>query len=291
SQTAADGARLPTAFHVMVTPDYFATLGIKLIEGRLFPADIDSKSPRVVVVNESLARLLWPERSAIGQRLATIESGAPLWAEVIGIVRDVDTAASTNEPLTKLHVYKPLVHEPWPGVQIVVRSRTPGALAEAVRRTVNEISPDLATARLGTVRQVVDQQQHNLFLAGKTLTWFAVLGLALAAIGLYGVISNIVALRTGEIGIRLALGARPADVLALVFSYGLRLTAVGLVLGVVGAHLLSRLLRSMMPRVVTIDILTFSGVIVVLFCVAVVACWIPARRATKVDPLVALRTE
>lgn len=291
NQTAADAARLPIAFHVMVTPDYFATLGIHLVEGRLFPAEIDAKDPSVIVVNESLARLSFPGRSAIGQRLASLHDGQTSWAEIIGVVRDVDTAASTNEPLTKLHVYKPLVHESWPDVQIVVRSHAPAALAEAVRRTVNEISPDLATARMGTVRQIVAQQQHNLYLAGKTLTWFAVLGLALASIGLYGVISNIVALRTGEFGIRLALGAQPSDVIALVFSYGMRLTGVGLVLGIAGAYLLSRLLRSMMPRIVTIDLLTFSGVVVVLFCVAVVACWIPARRATKVDPLVALRAE
>ena len=275
----------------MVTPDYFATVGIKLVEGRLFPADIDSKSPPVILVNESLAQRLWPGHSAIGQRLASLDNGNPQWAEVIGIVRDVDTAASVNEPFTNLHVYKPLVQEPWSAVQIVVRSQAPAALAESVRRTVNEISPDLATGRIGTVHQIVDQQQHNLFLAGKTLTWFAILGLALAAIGLYGVISNIVALRTGEFGIRLALGARPADVLTLVFSDGLRLTAVGLVLGVAGAHLLSRLLRSMMPRIVTVDFHSFFGVGIVLLGVAVLACWIPARRATKVDPLVALRTE
>jgi predicted permease len=290
-QTPGDAARLPAAYHVMVTPSYFATMGIPLLEGRLFPADITAKSPRVIVVNERLARQLWPGRSAIGQRLGSMDSGKPYWAEVIGVVRDVDTAASTSEPSIKLHVYKPLVHEAWSHVHIIVKSAVPATLADPVRRTISEIAPDLATSGIGTVREIVDWQQHNLVLAAKTLTAFAVLGMLLAAVGLYGVISNLVAQRTGEFGIRLALGARPADVLSLVLKHGVQLTAIGLLVGAGGAYGLGRILASMMPRVAVIDPLSVLSVAAILFVVATLACWLPARRATKVNPLDALRAE
>ncbi len=290
-QTPGDAARLPAAFHVMVSPDYFATLGIPLVEGRLFPPDIKASDPRVVVINEALARRLWPGQSAIGRRLAGMDSGQAFWAEVVGVVRDVDTAASTRDPSTPFQVYKPLVHEPWGYVYVVLRSAAPAALAEAARRAIAGTDPDLAAAQLGTVRQIVDEQQHNLVLAAKTLGWFAVLGLALAAVGLFGVISNIVAQRTGEFGIRLALGAQPRTVLALVLWQGLRLTLIGIVAGLAGAGALARLLNSLMPRIAGADPVALATVALLLFATATLACWLPARRATKVDPVIALRAE
>lgn len=282
---------LPSAFHVMVTPDYFAALGISLVEGRLFPADIDGTDPRVIVVNESLARRLWPGRSAIGQRLGSMDSGQPYWAEVIGVVRDVDTAASTRDPSTLFQVYKPLVHEPWSYVNIVVRGPAPASLADAVRRAIAEVDPDLAASGVGTVRQIVDLQQHNLVLAGRVLTGFGILGLILAAVGLYGVISNLVALRTTEFGVRLALGAQPRDVLRLVMKQGFQLVLLGVVLGLFGAVALGRFLGSLMPRLGGIDPIAIVLMVFVLLAIAHVACWIPARRATRVDPITALRAE
>ena len=290
-QTPGDSARLPAAFHVMVSPDYFAAMGIPLIEGRLFASDIKAPDPRVIVINEALARRLWPGQSAVGRRLASMDSGQAFWAEVIGVVRDVDTAASTRDPSTPFQVYKPLVHEPWGYVYVVLRSAAPAALAESARRAVAETDPDLAAAQVGTVSQVVDQQQHNLVLAAKTLGWFAVLGLILAAVGLFGVIANIVAQRTGEFGIRLALGAQPRTVLALVLWQGLRLTLVGIVVGLLGAGALARLLNSLMPRIAGADPVALATVALLLFATATLACWLPARRATKVDPIVALRSE
>ncbi len=290
-QSPGDSARLPAAFHVMVTSDYFATMGIRLVEGRLFPADIKPSDPRVIVINEALARRLWPGRSAIGQRLGSMDSGIAFWAEVIGVVRDVDMVASLADPSTPFEVYKPLVQEPWGWVNVVVRAPAPAALIESLRRAIAEVDPDLALDRIGTVRQIVDEQQHNLVLAAKTLTAFAALGLLLAAIGLYGVISHLVAQRTTEFGIRLALGARPGDVLRLVVGHGLRLAGIGIVFGVAGTWIVSRLLGAVMPRLASVDPLALATVSVVLFAVAGLACWLPARRATRVDPMIALRAE
>lgn len=290
-QTPGDAAILPAAFHVMVTCDYFATMGIPLLEGRLFDRDIKPSDPKVIVINQALARRLWPDRSALGQRIGSMDSGKPYWAVVIGVVRDVDSAASTSDPSTEFQLYKPLVHEPWSNINVVVRSPTPGALADSVRRAIAEVDADLAAAQVGTVRQIVDQQQHNLVLAAKTLTGFAVLGLLLASVGLYGVISNLVAQRTGEFGIRLALGARSRDVMMLVLKHGLQLVAVGLVLGLAGAYGVGRLLDAIMPRIANPDAGTLLAVSAVLLVVALIACWLPARRATRVDPMIALRAE
>jgi ABC-type antimicrobial peptide transport system permease subunit len=156
---------------------------------------------------------------------------------------------------------------------------------------VAEIDPDLPADQVGTVGQTIDRAQHNLIIVGDMLVGFALLGVVLAALGLYGVISNLVAQRTGEFGIRLALGAQPRDLLASVLARGARLALFGLALGLPGAYALGRLLGAIMPRVAQPDplaLITLSGV---LFAVAVLACWVPALRATRVDPMTALRAE
>ncbi len=290
-QSPGAPGQLPNAYHVMVTPDYFATLGIPLVAGRLFDADISVKSPRVIVVNEALAQQVWPGESALGKRLGSMDSGKAYWAEVIGVVRDVESAASLAPPSTRYTVYKPLVHEPWSWVALVVRSPAPETLIDAVRKAVAEVDPDLPADGIGTVRQTVDRNQHNLRLAGKILVGFAALGLLLAAVGIYGVISNVVAQRTTEFGIRLALGARPRDVLTLVLRHGMALSLIGLGIGTGGAYLLARYLGAIMPRLAQPDPFVLFGVATLLLFVALFACYMPARRATKVDPLDALRAE
>ena len=284
-------AHLPAAFHVMVCSGYFRTLGIPLVAGRLFEPVVDPQGPRVIVINESLARALWPDGGAVGRRIGSMDSGQPYWAEVIGVVRDVDGAANTRAPATPYQIYKPLAHEPWSYVSLVLRSPAPAGLAEQLRRALAEVDPDLAAFGASTVRQTVDAEQHNLVLAARALSAFAFVGLALAAIGLYGVIANLVAQRTGEFGIRLALGARPASVLGLVLRHGLFLTAVGAVLGLAGAIALGRVLAALLPRMVGLDAIALLAVTATLFLATLAACWVPARRATKVDPLTALRAE
>ncbi len=290
-QAPGSSARLPTASHTMVTPGYFSTVGIPLLEGRLFPADIQANGPRVVVINASLAQALWPGRSAVGQRLCSMDSGKPYWAEVIGVVRDVESAASLQPPATPFVVYKPLVHEPWGWIYLVVRSDRPETLVEPTRRAVEALDPDMPAFGFQTVPQAVQEAQHNLRLSAQLLGAFALLGLGLAAIGVYGVTVNLVTQRTGEFGIRLALGASPSDLLRLVLRHGLGLAAAGLLLGLGGAIGLSRYLGSIMPRAAGLDLPALAAVSGLLLAVTLFACYIPARRATKVDPLEALRME
>ena len=290
-QTGIDKAKLPIASHVMVTAGYFDTLGIPLVEGRLFAPDIKPDDPKVIVINDALARQLWPGKSAIGQRLASFNGNEPTWSEVIGVVRTVESAAAMGNPDTLYHVYRPIVHEPWSWVQLSVRAANPATLVDSVRRAVAEVDPDLPADQLQTVGAFVDRTQHNLVVVGDLLDGFAFLGLVLAAVGLYGVISNLVAQRTSEFGIRLALGAKSSDVLTLVLKHGLLLTVAGLILGFAGAYGLNQFLGSIFPRLVSNDPVALGGMAGVLLLVAFLACWIPARRATKVDPLVALRSE
>lgn len=291
SLSGADPTTLPRASHVMVTSGYFDTLGIKLIEGRGFAPDIKSGDAEHVVINDALARQFWPGRSALGQRLGLINNGETKWAEVVGVVRTANSAVAFTNPPTSFHVYRSVVHEPWTWIRFAVRSEQPAALIDSVRRAVAEVDPDLPADQLMTVDQFIERQQHNLVIVAQLLTGFAALGLGLAAIGLYGVISNIVAQRTGEFGIRLALGAKPGDVLKLVLVRGLALTVVGLLLGLAGAYGLGQFLGSFMPRMIANDPVTLGLTALLLFAVAALACWLPARRATRVDPLEALRAE
>ena len=290
-QSTELSALAPRASHVMVTSDYFATLGIPLIEGRTFRPDMKDSDPLVFIINETLARHLWPGQSALGRRIRSDDSGYFTTGEVIGVVRDVDTAASFTEPSTRYQIYKPIVHEPWSWANLVVRGPAPATLVESMRRAVAEVDSDLAVDDVGTVRQFIGREQATLLLVGQILGGFALLGLVLAAVGLYSVISQTVAQRTGEFGIRLALGAQPSQVLALVLKHGLRLTGLGLLIGLVGAFGIGRVLGSLLPRLGGADPVALLGVSALLFFVALVACWLPARRATLVDPMVTLRAE
>jgi len=291
SQADADKANLPRASHVMITSEFFKVLGVPLLEGRMFAPDIKLGDPKVVIINEALARKLWPGESAINRRIASINGDETVWSEIIGVVPDIESAANIGNSRTPFQVFRPLVHEAWSWVRFAIRSQQPAALNQTVRVALAEVDADLPATDVMTVAQAWDRSQHNLVIVANILVGFALLGLVLAAVGLYGVISNLVAQRTGEFGIRLALGARPGDVLGLVLGHGMKLTLIGLLLGLGGAYGIARLLGSIMPRLVSPDPLALGGMAVLLFVVAVLSCWLPARRATKVDPMIALRAE
>jgi putative ABC transport system permease protein len=281
----------PLADYVPVTRDFFGTIGLQLVAGRLFPENIRADSPRVALINETMARQFWPNESAVGKRIGSTDPKDRGWTEIVGVVRDVGFVASIGLPDTHLQVYCPLVQEPWGYLTIALRARNPETLAEPLRRAVAEIDPDLPVADLRTIGQTVDRAQNNLHVANQLLAGFAVLGLGLAAVGLYGVISTLVAQRTQEFGIRLALGAQGRDVLRLVLGKSLWLVALGSALGLVGAGGLVSLLGKLMPGLPGGDPLILAAIVILLLAVALGACWIPARRATKVDPMVALRAE
>jgi putative ABC transport system permease protein len=290
-QTSDDPIHQPNAGYIMVGSGFFATLGIPLKEGRLFPPDLRADSPPVVVVGESLARKFWPNESAVGKRIGDRKDDKVVWREVIGVVRDIAYPLSFSNPDTMLQIYKPLVHEPWGYLNLLVRGAAPANFKTAVKRAVTSVDPDVAVQEMYTIPEATDRFEHNIVVINNTLGAFALLGLVLAAVGLYGVVSNLVAQRTAEFGIRLALGAKRSDVLRLVLGTGAKLTLVGLVTGAGLAYALIRMLGSEMPRVAGADPVTLSLVVVVLSATALFASYWPARRATRVDPLVALRTE
>ena len=290
-QTSDDPAKQPNGGYILVASDFFSTMGIPLLEGRLFAPDIRADSPPQIVVGQTLAHQFWPNGSAIGKVIGERNGDKLVWREIIGVVRDIEFPGNPARPNTMLQIYKPLVHEPWGYLHLLARGPAPAAFAREMRQVVADIDPDVAVQDSYTIPEAIDRFQHNLFLIGQTMGWFALLGLGLAGVGLYGVISHIVAQRTGEFGIRLALGATPTDVLKLVLRRGVVLTLIGLGLGLLLASGLNWTLNSFMPRAVSADPLTLLGTATALLAVSLLACWIPARRATKVNPLDALRAE
>jgi predicted permease len=289
-QTPVDRSQQPIGNYGMVTADYFSALRIPFVEGRAFDPDIRADSPQVIIINQSLARHFWPKGGALGQKIAELEHNKKVWREIVGVVRDVELAGNPTDT-TPYYIYRPLVQSPWGIFSIVLRGPAPASFAPALRQAVADLDPDLTVDNIQTVPEAIDEGQHDIILAGRAIAGFAFLGLVLAGVGLYGVISNIVAQRTGEFGIRLALGASPNDVLRLVLRRGLWLSLLGIAIGLVGAYGAGRFLISLMPKIEGADPIGLLLVSAFLLAVALFACWVPARRATKIDPLIALRAE
>ena len=277
----------PSAWFNIVSPDYFQTMQLRVVKGRTFAETDNDKSPLVVIISETMARKYWPNEDPLGKRIGR---GPDRWREIVGIVRDVKHfALDAGTPPT---MYFPMLQVPARGMNLVVRTTgDPLSLAPALRAQVWAGDRNLAISNLGTMSDLVSssiaQQKFILIL----LACFAALALLLASVGIYGVMSYSVAQRTQEIGIRMALGAKVGDILRLVFRRGMTLTLIGVVVGMILAFALTRLMTSLLFGVTPTDATTFATVAFGLILVALAACLIPARRATKVDPLVALRYE
>ena len=278
----------PEAFLEPVNLGYFDALGARLMAGRLFTASDTADRPMVIVINETMAQRFWPDQSAIGKRIK--RPGGQIWFEVVGIVNDISFPATLAEPYTRLQIFRPMAQAPTGAVNLTLRTSTaPEALADPVRRAVAELIPASPVARIRTARTIVDQGLGGVSLLGTLLGAFALLGLILAAVGIYGVTSYSIAQRTSEFGIRLALGAQARDVLWLVLSTGARLIASGATLGVAGAYAVSRLLVATIPTLPTRDPFALGAITLALVAVALVACYVPAGRAARMDPIAALR--
>jgi len=277
----------PQAEWKSVTPNYFNAIGIPLLRGRAFSEQDTSQSPATILINETLARRFFPGKDPIGKRLIAFNSPR----EIVGVVGDARQGALNLPPSPE--IYFPNAQRAFgQQVSLVVRTNAdPASLGDAVRRAAQSVNPDAPVFRVRTMREVIAgsiaQERFNTIL----MTLFAVVAMLLAAIGLYGVMAYSVTQRTREIGIRVAFGARRADVLRLVIRQGLRLVALGLALGLMAALALTRLMKKLLFEVSATDPMTFAGVALLLALVALLACWIPARRAAKVDPMVALRCE
>jgi putative ABC transport system permease protein len=271
-----------------VSPGYFDTVRTPLLRGRVFTEkDIAGGLP-VVVVNQTTATRYWPGQDAVGKHLAN--SRDRVQREIVGVVADVKfgglNAANTEE------MYLPMAQAPWPTMTLVVRSSVnPQPLVTAVRAKIAESDPDLPVTGILSMEEVVRTSVAQPRIIMQFVGVFAAFALLLAAIGIYGVMAYSVTARKQELGIRVALGARPADILGLVVGQGMRMTLIGVVLGVVFSLALTRLLAGLLFGVRATDPLVFGAAALVLVAVAFVACYIPARRATHVDPIVVLRYE
>ena len=281
----------PMIQHTVVTPDYFRTMGITLLAGRDFTEGDRTGSQLVTIVDERLAQKYWPNDSALGKRIrfGPPEDNEP-WHTVIGVVGAVRHQRMQEE--TRNSVYLPHLQIPAGGLSIVARtSSDPKGLVSAVRNQLAQIDADLPMSQVATMDEVMADSIWQPRLYAMLFAVFAGGALVLAVIGIYGVMAYIVITRTHEIGIRMALGATARDVFKLIVGRGMKLTAIGLVIGVGGAFALTRLMRGLLFNTSTTDPMTFVLISGLLAVAAFFACYIPARRATKVDPLVALRYE
>jgi putative ABC transport system permease protein len=288
-QTPFPKDRQPSSDLRIATPGYFEAIGTSLRQGRLFNEQDNAKAAPVVLVNETFARKFLSGLQPIGQRI-DFEGGAKEAREIIGIVADVKNDDLDEQP--EPSVYFPYAQNARLTMNLILRTtQDPTQLASAVRSEVRVLDPALPVSNVKTVSRMIDERISPKRLMTYILAVFALSALLLASVGIYGVMSYAVTQRTQEIGIRMALGARAADVLQLVVRNGMSLALIGVAIGLAGAFALTRLLANLLFHVAPTDLTTFTGVSISLILVALFACYIPARRATKVDPLVALRDE
>ncbi|HTL18487.1 MAG TPA: ABC transporter permease, partial [Patescibacteria group bacterium] len=285
-----------TANFVPIGPEYFDTLGLQVVAGRRFTPQDDQDHPGVALVNEAFVKHYFPNETALGQRMKPSPPGR-IWKnkkltsfEIVGIVRDVKLAGleAPSEPA----YYLPASQAPLQDMTLLVRTSTdPLSLVGAIRAAVLSIDPNQPISNVSTLEKIVDdsiaQRRLNMLLMGL----FGGLAMLLSAVGIYGLLSHAVTQRTQELGIRMALGAQVSDVLRLVLKQGMMLALAGELIGLIGAFALTRVIRGLLFGVTPNDATTFVVVAAVLGVVALAACYLPARRATKVDPLIALRYE
>jgi predicted permease len=288
-QPEPEPGQTPVTDACIATPDYFEAMGIALLKGRNFSEQDVKGGPRVTLIDEEFARRYWPGQEAVGKNIRSSRNDPPI--TVVGVVRRVKMDG-LNEDSSRVQSYYPFRQLPNGGMTVVVRTANdPMGIVSAVREQVLALDPDQPVYDLNTMEQIradsIAPDRLNLML----LASFAVVALILAGVGIYGVMAYSVTQRTHEIGIRMALGARQSDVLGMIIRQGMKLAVVGLAIGLGGAWLTTRAMSSLLFGVSATDPVTFIVISVLLTGVALGACFVPARRATKVDPMVALRYE
>jgi putative ABC transport system permease protein len=293
----ADGAVSPKADWQTVTPGYFSAMRIPLLSGRGIEESDDADAPGVVVINESAAQRYWPGEEPLGKRILLGGGAAPGWVTIVGIAEDVRHAAFDEAPRSQMYLSHAQFRfwndgGPVRGLTLAIRTAgEPAALAGEVRQAVAQLDPALPLADFRTMAQVVSESLARPRFMMSLLATFAAVALVMGAVGVYGVMAWLVGRRTRELGIRLALGAQARDVAVLIFKESLALTAAGVAIGLLLAAVLTRALAGMLYGVTPLDGWTFAGVPLALALVAMLAAWIPTRRAARVDPNVALRHE
>ena len=291
--------QLPFVLANGISPRYFEVTGTKLINGRTFSAADTKGGLPVAIISQSMARALFKDQNPLGQRIAVDGVQPPEWREIVGIVNDVLPADVAKQPITS-QVYEPITYDHWYFAEgklvpifIAVRaSRVPAEkLILSIRQAVAAVDPDLPIRKLITADAMVASLTGQMHVIKKLIAAFAIIGLALAALGIYGVLARVVAQRTSEIGIRMALGAQVIDTIRLILNFGLRLAGTGAILGLLGAFAIGRLINSALPGMHSSNGLILPLSSFALILVALIASYLPARRAARIDPAIALRNE
>ncbi len=290
-RAAPPGERPPFIAAQRIGPDYFRTIGTPLVRGRDFTPQDSANTPAVALINETMARRFFPNEDPIGKRLRIGDPASnPQPREIVGIAKDTLIQSIAEEPMAV--TYRPLAQQPSTRLTLLVHTAgNPRALLTAVRREVQALDENMPAQEIKTLDEIVAFSFWPMRMGVRLVGAFGLLGLLLASVGLYGVMSYAVAARTREIGVRMALGAERRDVVRLIVGQGLVLALCGTGAGLALALLVTRVLRKLLFGIGATDPLTFLGVALLLTLVALLACWLPARRATRVDPLVALRHE
>jgi putative ABC transport system permease protein len=278
--------------HRRITPDFFKAIRTPLLAGRAFTAGDRTNGTPVVIINEALAKKHFKGQDPIGQRIAfdKVPDSSSTWSTIVGVVKDQHQSKLGIEP--QIEVFEPLTQSPTGGMSVIVRTAgAPASLGPAIRRTVTEMDPSLALSSVETLNEIRAESLARERFLTTLLLLFAGVGLALAVVGVYGVMAQMARRRVREMGIRLALGAQANDVRWLVVRNGLRLVVVGLVIGTAGAFAATRTMQALLFGIAPKDPLTFVVVPAVLVLTALVATWMPASYASRADPATALRAE
>jgi predicted permease len=287
----ADSERAPVAEFASASPEYFRVLQVPLLAGRNFAESDADKAQQVALIDQTLQRRYWPDEDPLGKQVKIGPANAQnRWLTIVGVVGDIKSDGF--DAPTAPHIYLSVRQNPGYASVIYVRSAgNPEGLGEAIRHEVQSLDPNIPVFSVRTMDEVIARSMAERRFALQLLGVFATVALLLAAIGIYGVMAYSFSQRTHEIGIRIALGAQRMDILRMAVGEGMQLVTIGLVFGLVGAVVITRFVRTMLFDVSPADPLTFAAISAILAGVAFLACYIPARRATRVDPLVALREE
>lgn len=283
----------PAAMVNTISPRFFETFGMRVLAGRDFSERDNATATRVYLVSESTARAYFGDANPIGRRLAPAGSGDDLpWGEVVGVIADFQPNDPDPNPVIH-HVYVPMAQEPQRQFELAVRADgvAPAALVDGIRTTMAGLDPDLPVRRLQPADKFIARMLYQLGVLRDMLGAFGILGLGLASLGIYGTIARTMAQRTGEFAIRLALGASVRSLTRLVLASGVKLAIVGSALGLIGAFGVARIIAAAFPGIRTDNLAVLTGTTLLLVAIALLACWLPARRAARIDPITALRAE
>ncbi|HEY2799085.1 MAG TPA: ABC transporter permease [Chthoniobacterales bacterium] len=282
----------PAAVVNSVTPRYFETVGTRIIAGRAFTARDTTTSTKVFIINQAMAAGLFPGENPLGRRLAAVGGATASWGEIVGVAADVKSVLPDSGPVT-FQLYQPMAQAPQAYDEIAVRTAgvAPATVIESIRGVMTGLDPDLPVRKLQTADATIERTNYQTAVLRDLLSGFAVLGLGLASLGIYGVIARTMAQRRSEFAIRFALGACIKDITRIVLASGIRMALLGSVLGLLGALGVMRFLAAANPGMQLNSPPVLFGTTLLLIAVALIACWLPARRAARINPLEALRAE